>query len=282
MWPGPQPGDILEVVSNWSGPHIYGVAHLDSPWLVLKAGEYVKVIEIATDGKLFVGLEDSEHEGWIGGPGCLLRATLEFAVGPQERVVHAHGTPPQAPSQKRIRADPGRAPPPPPGHNMASAASPPATGLTRPLVGRVVPAPPGAVPAPPGAVPAPPGAVPAPPEVGVPQEAEINGLIEQRNEARRCADYAAADSIRDSLKARGVSLFDERGAAGTGAMVTRWRYTADEGALPPPGAPAQPHGRLTPSLHPRGPPVSLRGLHPRGPRPPVPPPPGLHPRECET
>jgi len=39
-------------------------------------------------------------------------------------------------------------------------------------------------------------------------DAEIEALIEQRNEARKCKNWALADKIRDQLKARGVTLED--------------------------------------------------------------------------
>ena len=44
-------------------------------------------------------------------------------------------------------------------------------------------------------------------------EAKINALIEQRNEAKKSKDFAKADAIRDELKAMGIELLDTR--AGT-------------------------------------------------------------------
>ena len=44
-------------------------------------------------------------------------------------------------------------------------------------------------------------------------EAKINELIEQRNEAKKSKDFAKADAIRDELKAMGIELLDTR--AGT-------------------------------------------------------------------
>lgn len=41
-------------------------------------------------------------------------------------------------------------------------------------------------------------------------DAEIEALIEQRNEAKRNKDFATADKIRDDLKARGIILKDTR------------------------------------------------------------------------
>ena len=48
------------------------------------------------------------------------------------------------------------------------------------------------------------------------ESAEIEALIEKRNQARADRDFAAADSIRDQLTAMGVVLED-------GGGVTRWR-----------------------------------------------------------
>jgi len=59
-----------------------------------------------------------------------------------------------------------------------------------------------------------------------PEDKEIENLIEQRNEARKAANYKKADEIRDQLKAQGVVLMDEKGAKGNymGNEVTKWRY----------------------------------------------------------
>lgn len=61
---------------------------------------------------------------------------------------------------------------------------------------------------------------------GAPSEAEIEGLIEERNEARKAANFKRSDEIRDWLKACGVVLMDEKGAKGNfrGNQVTKWRY----------------------------------------------------------
>mmetsp|Transcript_11565 Transcript_11565/g.26245 ORF Transcript_11565/g.26245 Transcript_11565/m.26245 type:complete len:469 (-) Transcript_11565:217-1623(-) len=65
---------------------------------------------------------------------------------------------------------------------------------------------------------------PRPRHCGVTED-EIEQLIEQRNEARRVSDYAAADRIRDELREiHGVVLMDEPGARGKGQQVTKWRY----------------------------------------------------------
>ena len=37
---------------------------------------------------------------------------------------------------------------------------------------------------------------------------EIEGLIQQRIDARKARNFAAADQIRDDLKARGIELMD--------------------------------------------------------------------------
>jgi len=61
---------------------------------------------------------------------------------------------------------------------------------------------------------------------GAPTDAEIEDLIEQRNDARKSANFKKADEVRDILKARGVVLMDEKGAKGTfkGNEVTKWRF----------------------------------------------------------
>jgi cysteinyl-tRNA synthetase len=53
---------------------------------------------------------------------------------------------------------------------------------------------------------------------GVLGAAEIEGLIEQRNQARANRDFAAADEIRDRLASVGVAIED-------GPSGTRWRRT---------------------------------------------------------
>lgn len=59
-----------------------------------------------------------------------------------------------------------------------------------------------------------------------PSEAEIEQLIEERNEARKAANFKRSDEVRDWLKQRGVVLMDEKGAKGNfkGCQVTKWRY----------------------------------------------------------
>lgn len=41
-----------------------------------------------------------------------------------------------------------------------------------------------------------------------PKKEEIEGLINQRNEARRGKDYKLADEIRDKLKIQGIEIED--------------------------------------------------------------------------
>jgi len=59
-----------------------------------------------------------------------------------------------------------------------------------------------------------------------PTDEEIEGLIEERNEARKAANFKKADEVRDYLKQRGVVLMDEKGAKGNlnGNEVTKWRF----------------------------------------------------------
>lgn len=59
-----------------------------------------------------------------------------------------------------------------------------------------------------------------------PTNEEIEDLIEQRNEARKAANFKRADEVRDILKSRGVVLMDEKGAKGNfkGVEVTKWRF----------------------------------------------------------
>mmetsp|Transcript_81480 Transcript_81480/g.230887 ORF Transcript_81480/g.230887 Transcript_81480/m.230887 type:complete len:378 (+) Transcript_81480:246-1379(+) len=61
---------------------------------------------------------------------------------------------------------------------------------------------------------------------GAPGDEEIEHLIEERNEARKTANFKRADEIRDYLKSRGVVLMDEKGAKGNfnGLEVTTWRF----------------------------------------------------------
>jgi cysteinyl-tRNA synthetase len=54
---------------------------------------------------------------------------------------------------------------------------------------------------------------------GVLGAAEIEGLIEERNQARANRDFAAADEIRDRLASVGIAIED-------GPSGTRWRRTA--------------------------------------------------------
>eukprot|EP00933_Yihiella_yeosuensis_P041565 TRINITY_DN35962_c0_g1_i1.p1 TRINITY_DN35962_c0_g1~~TRINITY_DN35962_c0_g1_i1.p1 ORF type:complete len:383 (+),score=89.33 TRINITY_DN35962_c0_g1_i1:94-1242(+) len=59
-----------------------------------------------------------------------------------------------------------------------------------------------------------------------PTDEEICRLIEERNEARKAANFKRADEVRDYLKQRGVVLMDEKGAKGNfkGEQVTKWRF----------------------------------------------------------
>ena len=41
-----------------------------------------------------------------------------------------------------------------------------------------------------------------------PEKEEIEGLINQRNEARRDKDFKLADAIRDKLKIKGIEIED--------------------------------------------------------------------------
>jgi cysteinyl-tRNA synthetase len=43
-----------------------------------------------------------------------------------------------------------------------------------------------------------------------PQKGEIEGLINQRNEARRDKDFKLADEIRDKLKQQGIEIEDTK------------------------------------------------------------------------
>lgn len=59
-----------------------------------------------------------------------------------------------------------------------------------------------------------------------PSDEEIERLIEERNEARKAANFKKADEVREYLKQRGVVLMDEKGAKGNlnGSEVTKWRF----------------------------------------------------------
>lgn len=59
-----------------------------------------------------------------------------------------------------------------------------------------------------------------------PTDQEIEHFIEERNEARKAANYKKADEVREYLKQRGVVLMDEKGAKGNfnGNEVTKWRF----------------------------------------------------------
>jgi len=61
---------------------------------------------------------------------------------------------------------------------------------------------------------------------GAPTDEEIEHLIEERNEARKVANFKKADEVRATLKNAGVVLMDEKGAKGnfTGTEVTKWRF----------------------------------------------------------
>lgn len=59
-----------------------------------------------------------------------------------------------------------------------------------------------------------------------PADDDIEKLIEERNEARKAANYKRSDEIREHLKQLGVVLMDEKGAKGNlnGNQVTQWRF----------------------------------------------------------
>ena len=61
---------------------------------------------------------------------------------------------------------------------------------------------------------------------GAPSDEEIERLIEERNEARKVANFKKADEVRATLKNLGVVLMDEKGAKGNfnGNEVTKWRF----------------------------------------------------------
>jgi len=62
--------------------------------------------------------------------------------------------------------------------------------------------------------------------MAAPNDDEIERLIEERNDARKAANFKKADEVRDYLKQRGVVLMDEKGAKGNfkGNEVTKWRF----------------------------------------------------------
>ena len=49
-----------------------------------------------------------------------------------------------------------------------------------------------------------------------PSDAEIEAQIEARKAAKACKDFAAADGIREALKAQGIELIDKAGG------ITEW------------------------------------------------------------
>jgi len=59
-----------------------------------------------------------------------------------------------------------------------------------------------------------------------PTDDEIERCIEERNEARKAANFKKSDEIRDYLRQNGVVLMDDKGAKGNlqGAEVTKWRF----------------------------------------------------------
>jgi len=59
-----------------------------------------------------------------------------------------------------------------------------------------------------------------------PTDEEVEKCIEERNEARKAANFKKSDEIRDYLKQRGVVLMDDKGAKGNlqGNEVTKWRF----------------------------------------------------------
>mmetsp|Transcript_1630 Transcript_1630/g.2851 ORF Transcript_1630/g.2851 Transcript_1630/m.2851 type:complete len:389 (-) Transcript_1630:17-1183(-) len=61
---------------------------------------------------------------------------------------------------------------------------------------------------------------------GAPSDEEIERMIEERNDARKAANFKKADEVREHLRQRGVVLMDEKGAKGTfkGNEVTKWRF----------------------------------------------------------
>jgi len=65
-----------------------------------------------------------------------------------------------------------------------------------------------------------------------PTDEDIEKLVEERNEARKAANFKKADEVRDKLKAQGVVLMDEKGAKGNfqGKEVTKWRFWRDSAA----------------------------------------------------
>lgn len=59
-----------------------------------------------------------------------------------------------------------------------------------------------------------------------PSDEEIERCIEERNEARKAANFKKSDEVREYLRQRGVVLMDDKGAKGNlqGAEVTKWRF----------------------------------------------------------
>lgn len=59
-----------------------------------------------------------------------------------------------------------------------------------------------------------------------PTDEDIERCIEERNEARKAANFKKSDELRDYLRQRGVVLMDDKGAKGNlqGAEVTKWRF----------------------------------------------------------
>jgi cysteinyl-tRNA synthetase len=50
------------------------------------------------------------------------------------------------------------------------------------------------------------------------QDAQVNALIAERNEARKQKQWARSDQIRDQLKEMGVTIEDSKDG-------TKWRYS---------------------------------------------------------
>jgi len=61
---------------------------------------------------------------------------------------------------------------------------------------------------------------------GAPEEAEVDRILEERNNARKGGNYRRSDEIREWLRARHVVVMDEKGVKGkcSGNEATRWRY----------------------------------------------------------
>jgi cysteinyl-tRNA synthetase len=54
--------------------------------------------------------------------------------------------------------------------------------------------------------------------------AEVEELINARNEARRQCNFVEADRIRNVLRIKGIALMDEKGGRGKGRDVTTWKF----------------------------------------------------------